>query len=428
MNKVWKMPEAAAWLFILINIFGIFLYIRANRMLSRSVFLLVSWHGGFIMKINSKLFNNSFTKAMHILLLFLTIIFCDKNKNPVSHEKEQLNWRDVALQHGMNPDKLQKGFEAAKETEFIHSILIMRYDTLIAEQYYYQDDHYIWLTYSKEHPEEAAWFIRSVTKSITSALIGIAIDKGYITSVNKKMMDFFPEYKSLIKDQRKFDITIKHLLKMMSGFGEHTEYSGDDSTLSWILTLLTLDPGDFGNTFNYTGINCEILSAIITKTTSMSTFDFAKQYLFDPLGISPGTWICNQYGIYHGSAGLKLSPRDLLKIGQLYSSDGVFNGKQIISKAWIEESTRNHQPYTWDESPELKKTGYGYLLWNGYINQYRTYFAWGLCGQMIIVIPALELIIVTTAGCNGGTIDEIYLQELKIIEWINQYVLGSLID
>ena len=138
------------------------------------------------MNIKSNLLINLFTKTMLFLIFILVIISCDKDKNPVSPENEQSNWRDLALQHKLNPDTLEAGFNAAKTKEWIYSILIMRHDTLIAEEYFYPEN-----AYSGEHPEEVAKDIWSCTKSVTSALVGIAIDKGYIESVEKKMMDFY---------------------------------------------------------------------------------------------------------------------------------------------------------------------------------------------------------------------------------------------
>jgi CubicO group peptidase (beta-lactamase class C family) len=358
-----------------------------------------------------------FQNILFILCLLIITLFCDRDFAPIEPEKDEPTWWQAAIYHGFNPDTLLTGFEAAEATDHIFSTLIRRHDTLIAERYYYED-------YNGDHPEEVVKHACSVTKSFLSALIGIAIDKGFIESVNKKMMDYFPEYTDRITDQRKFDIRIKHLLYMRAGFGDDSEHPEYWYPLeNAILQPLAVNPDSW---LYYNSGGCHILSAILTKATGMSTLEFANQYLFGSLEITCTNWSRAWDGINVGGLGLYLTPRDLLKLGQLYLNKGVYNGQQIVPSSWIDISVRNLQGVTWNVFPPgQERTGYGYLWWNGYLNQYWTYHANGYGGQLVFVIPDLDMVVVTTANANVDM--DICINQIgESIEWIKRYVLGAL--
>ena len=359
----------------------------------------------------------SWIRIIPLILLFMLINSCDKVDKPVGPVFEEEAWRDVAEANGMNPDTLSSGFNTANAHQFIYSTLIMRNNTLIAEKYYYRD-------YTGDNQEEERRHICSCTKSIISALIGIAVNEGFIPSLNQKIMDYFPEYESQIVDQRKFDIKIEHLLYMRGGFGSddvHPEYW--QPVANALLQPLEVNPN---SRWYYNSGGCHLLSAILTKATGMSTLDFANQYLFEPLEITPGHWWHDSDGIYGGGLWLHLRPRDLLKFGQLYYNKGKLNDKQIVPSLWVENSVRNQQPVTWEVFPGGQdRTGYGYLWWNGYVNDYWSYHANGYGGQLVFVIPDLDLVIVTTSNPNVPLDDCLY-QIQTCIEWIKQYIIGSI--
>ena len=223
--------------------------------------------------------------------------------------------------------------------------------------------------------------VYSVTKSIISVLIGIAVDKGYIKSIDQKVLDFFPDY--IVKKREKTiqNITLKNLLTMTAPykykFAPYIKYFTSDDGVKFTLDLLG-GRGKIGE-FRYTPlIGPDILSGIIVKATGQSVFDFATENLFSPLkitvernvifhtkeeqlafnkAINISGWVADSVGINKGGWGLTLSPADMAKIGQLYLNGGVWCEKQIVSAKWIEDSTKEHSRW------EKLNLSYGYLWW-----------------------------------------------------------------
>ena len=221
----------------------------------------------------------------------------------------------------------------------------------------------------------------SVTKSILSILVGIAIDQGYITSVTQKVLDFFPDYPVKTGEHTIQDVTIQHLLTMTAPyrykFAPYIKYFTCDDSVQFTLDLLG-GRGKIG-TFRYTPlIGPDILSGIVVKATGQSLLAFATEHLFSPLGITVkrslifhskeeqlafnaatdvSGWAADAKGINAGGWGLTLTAADMAKFGQLYLDMGMYNGKQIVSKEWVAESTRQHS--RWDK----RNLEYGYLWW-----------------------------------------------------------------
>lgn len=225
--------------------------------------------------------------------------------------------------------------------------------------------------------------VYSVSKSIISLLIGIAIDKGFIQDVNQKVLDFFPNYKGKKGSECNQQITLKHLMTMSAPYKYsfapymYIRYFMSDDWVKFTLDRLG-GKGEIGG-FNYTPlVGPDILSGILVKATGQSVLDFAREHLFSPLGIAVeqnvffnsareqqafnkstniSGWVSDKKGINAGGWGLTLSPRDMVKIGQLCLNGGQWNGKQIVSQNWIAESTMQHSQW------EKMKLAYGYLWW-----------------------------------------------------------------
>lgn len=225
--------------------------------------------------------------------------------------------------------------------------------------------------------------VYSVSKSIISILIGIAVDKGYIRSISQEVLDFFPDYTVKRREKTIQDVTLKDLLTMTSPykykFAPYTyiKYFMSSDWVKFTLDLLG-GKGHIGD-FRYTPlVGPDILSGILVKATGQSVFDFAAENLFSPLGItvegnvalhnakeqnafnkstSISGWVADPTGINAGGWGLTLSPADMAKIGQLYLDSGMWNGKQIVSSGWINESTKEHSRW------EKLNLPYGYLWW-----------------------------------------------------------------
>ncbi|MNO84419.1 6-aminohexanoate-dimer hydrolase [compost metagenome] len=252
--------------------------------------------------------------------------------------------------------------------------------------------------------------VYSVTKSIISILIGIAVDKGYIKSINQKVLDFFPDYTVKRREKTIQNVTLKHLLTMTAPykykFAPYTyiKYFMSDDWVKFTFDLLG-GKGQIGD-FRYTPlIGPDILSGILVKVTGQSVFDFATENLFLPLGITVegnvifhsakeqrafnksktiSGWVADPIGLNTGGWGLTLSPADMAKIGQLCLDGGIWNGKQIVSTGWIDESTKEHS--RWDKL----SLSYGYLWW---VENGNSYAAMGDGGNVIYVNTKKKIVV-----------------------------------
>ncbi|MFC1565159.1 serine hydrolase domain-containing protein [candidate division KSB1 bacterium] len=311
---------------------------------------------------------------------------------------------------GMNPELISKAIKKAGEHSFINSLLIIRNGYLITERYFNDNNMYT--------PQN----IKSVSKSIISALIGIAIKENYLKNVDQKVLDFFPEYSSGINDRRIRDITIKHLLTMSSGFDNTVNAAMDIySSLNWCKTILRLPVKTYpGEEFEYSSSNTHLLSAIITKAAGMNTLEFAKKYLFDKLNISIKNWEKAPEGYYIGGSEIYIYPRDLAKFGYLYLNNGMFEGNQIIPAAWVKESLNSDQNST--NFCDDNETTYGYSWWLLNINNYKTHLALGFGGQMIMLVQELDMVIIVASDenvCSSQSIE----QTNTILDLISDYII-----
>lgn len=252
--------------------------------------------------------------------------------------------------------------------------------------------------------------IYSITKSIVSLLIGILVDSGAIHDIHSPIYEYFPE---LLEDHdvRKRDITIFHLLTMTSGL-KPTQFQGSKR---WIRTILeqTL-VNEPGTTFQYNSGDSHLLSAIIRQVAKRSTSDFAADVLFRPLGINKYSWVEDPQGIHSGGFGLSMNMEDMLKIGFVFLHEGKFDTRQVVSQNWIKKSQFPEQIV--DSSPH-GQYGYGFQLWtfssNSTTSAYDYFYANGLFGQFIFVVPKLELIAVVTSHLQGDsqTLPVTYFEE-----------------
>ncbi len=279
----------------------------------------------------------------------------------------------------------------------IHSLLIIRHGKLVYEQYFNG--------YSAEVPEN----IYSAAKSLTSALIGIALEKGMLKSVDEKVLPFFPQYAadSSITPQKQA-ITLRHLLTMSSGLACNDDAGeaspGFEATMSqshdWIKFTLDLPMADEpGSVTQYCTAGVVTLGGILAQTSGMPVEAFAEQYLFAPLAIKQYRWSRMPDGQASTGGKLFLRPRDMAKIGQLFLNKGNWNGEQLISEEYVAAATQ--------KQVMLRGFEYGYLWWRRQFivhdQTFDTYFAWGNGGQYICVVPQAGVVLVSTAG-NLNTI------------------------
>ena len=236
--------------------------------------------------------------------------------------------------------------------------------------------------------------LKSASKSIISTLIGIALDRGQLKSVSDPIANFFPEHLGANIDAAKKRITIEDLLTMRSGLEttSNVNYGRWVTSANWVGHVLTRPVVDEpGGRMIYSTGNSHLLSAILTRATKMSTFEFARRYLAEPLAIAIRPWIRDPQGIYLGGNDMHLTPRAMLTYGELYLNRGRVHEKQIVSAQWIEESLKPRTKSSWSGRD------YGYGWWIDNLGGQTTHYAWGHGGQFIFTVPGLKLVVVTTA-------------------------------
>ena len=288
--------------------------------------------------------------------------------------------------------------EILRTSPYVHSFLLIRNGVLVTEAYF--------APITGELPH----FLFSATKSVTSALVGIAIQEGYIGGVDQPVLDFFPEMGAKNPNPHLAQLTLEHLLTMSTGHVDYmtpTPYA--PPPVDWVEKFLTDKTNTLvdepGAAFLYTSGAAHTLSAVIQKATGKITADYAAEKLFGPLGIHEFTWLPDQNGISFGNSWLRLKALDMAKLGYLYLNQGAWAGKQVIPKTWIEKSTHKHIETQQAMFNSSEKDGYGYMWW---MNGFGGYSAHGYGGQFIFVIPETHLVAVFTGGFNDSLFDTAY--------------------
>jgi CubicO group peptidase (beta-lactamase class C family) len=274
----------------------------------------------------------------------------------------------------------------------LHALLIVRHGSLVVEEYF------------NNWQADRLHTLQSVSKSFTSALVGIAIARGEFKGVDEKVLDFFPDMKGIANmDERKASMRLRDILTMRTGTDYHE--SGADSPHERLNRLPSgwdkfyLDRpmlGRPGTDFRYDSGGVILLSAMLKNRTGMHAAEYAERFLFKPLGIEQKLWRGNEEGHTHAGGGLYLTARDTAKLGLLYLNGGRWGKEQIVPEEWVLESLKMHVDLTVQGQPP---SGYGYLWWvlapdpRGDGRQY-IYAARGRFGQYIFVIPERDMVVV----------------------------------
>ena len=236
--------------------------------------------------------------------------------------------------------------------------------------------------------------LKSASKSILSALVGIALDRGHLKSVHDPIERFFPEHLTGAENARKKSITIEDLLTMRTGLEgtSNVNYGRWVQSGNWVRYVLTRPLVDEpGGQMIYSTGNSHLLSALLTKATKMSTFDFARRYLAEPLGVPLPPWVRDPQGIYFGGNEMQWTPRGMIAFGALYLNGGRVGDQQVVSQTWIKESLKPRTRSHWSGRE------YGYGWWIDSFGGQPTYYAWGHGGQFIFVVPGLKLVVAATS-------------------------------
>ena len=294
-----------------------------------------------------------------------------------------------------SPDALD---EAARALPRLHSVLVSRRNELIFERYYNGTR-----AGSLEN-------IKSASKSVISALVGIAIDRGLIPGVDTPIVTYFPELRQ-DPDPRKREITVEDLLAMRSGL-EGTSgrnYGAWVTSRNWVRYALARPmfaaPGE---EMEYSTGNTHLLSAILTKATGESTRQFANETLAKPLGFTLAGWPRDPQGVYFGGNDMRMTPQQMLAFGELYLHHGRAGAQQIVPEPWVARScegrARNRRPGgpEFGANDPMRDRRYGYAWWVHDIDDHEACFAWGYGGQYIFVVPDLDLVMVATSSADVG--------------------------
>jgi len=310
-------------------------------------------------------------------------------------KKEENNRFPLAEQYNIDGEQLTLAFDEFKTVKGALSLIVCHEGTIVAEEY----------TNYKGYSADSIKNIMSVTKTFTGVLIGLAIEKGFIESVNDPISKYLSGIVTF-PDETKAGITIDQLLKMSFGHSWngtspsslYNTWATTANHLQYIIDLpLVATPGTI---FNYSDGASHLLSVIITEATGINTLDFAKTYLFDPIGITKLKWSKDDKGYPNGAASLRITPADMVKFGNLFLNKGKYNDQQVVPESWItmmtttKISTNNDVPY----GPE-----YGYQIWLGSVEGHSYYMAMGWGGQFIIIVSDLQLVVTATCWTSDLT-------------------------
>jgi CubicO group peptidase (beta-lactamase class C family) len=330
-------------------------------------------------------------------------------------------------------------FEQWKEAD-VHAVVVARNGALVYEHYFAGEDEKWGRPLGRVAYDAGKLHdLRSITKSVTSLLVGIALDRGWIKDIDTPALSFFSEYADL-RSAEKDRVTLRHLLTMSAGFAWNeigVPYTNPENSVRrmtdapdpyrYVLEQPLATPP--GQSFNYNSGATALLAAVLHQTSGKTLDVLAKEVLFDPLGIADAEWLRFANGDPIAGYGLRLRPRDLAKIGQLVLAHGVWQGKQVVPASWIAQST----------TPQINGEGlisgeglffYGYQWWLGRSLVARREVDWtagvGLGGQRLFVVPDRDIVVVVTAGLYSGPM--FIFQGLVGGTVLNRYALAALAD
>ncbi|MCU0447371.1 MAG: beta-lactamase family protein [Microscillaceae bacterium] len=324
---------------------------------------------------------------------------------------------------GLDENILQKGLQAInRDYPYVHSWLVARAGKLVWEKYFQ--------AYTAEYLHEA----QSVTKSIQSLLVGIAIDRQFIPSVDTPIRTYFADYTYLDWANGKDQITLRHLLTMTAGLEwnelkvPYNQVFSNDASLQiyspdWLgYALMKPMESPPGTEFCYSSANPILISKILNEATQMSNEQFARRYLYNYLGIND-----LRYQKMRKNprilADIDLSPRDMAKLGQLVLNNGKWADNQVVSTDWLAQSFAPHQFFASGEA-------YGLSWWLRHLpteqaagkSEFKIRYAWGIGGQHIFILPQYDMVVVFTGGNYEVT------RPLEPYHILEKYILAAIVD
>lgn len=290
-----------------------------------------------------------------------------------------------------DPARLDRMLAEAEGLPGLTSLLVLRRDSLVVERYW------------RGMGPERAVNVKSVSKTLLSPMVGIALRDGLLEGLDQPLAELLPESFARLRarddwDPRKDRITLRHLLTMRTGlestsFGNYGAWvSSSDWAWDQLRRPLVCDPGDC---HAYSTGTTHLLSVILTRVSGRSLRRYMLDELLGPMGIPLGEWDRDPQGRYLGGNNMPLRPPDLLELGRLFLDRGRRDDRQLVPAAWIEESWVPRGRSPWNEQ------GFGYLWWTARWGGETAHFAWGYGGQYLVVVPRLDLAFVATTSLDG---------------------------
>ena len=345
-------------------------------------------------------------RLLPLLLLFLA---CDRPSEEVAPAGTQVEMAapEPAPTTGMDSSLLAAAVERADSMPRLHSFLVWRQGEMHAEHYYNGRD--------RDTPAN----IKSASKNIIATLIGIAIAEGHLEGVDQPIAPFFEEYAGAA-DPRLGEVTLGHLLSMQAGLEATSgrNYGAWVTSSNWVRYAITRPMVEEpGGRMQYSTGTSHLLSAILVKATGMSTYAYAREKLAEPLGIELLPWTTDPQGIHFGGNEMRMTPRQLLRFGELFLQEGVWEGQRIIPQEWIETSwiPRTQSRYNTHR--------YGYGWWIKESAGHPVYFAWGYGGQYLFLVPDLDLMVVTTSIADSEPRSGSHLRDIH--DLLDRYIVPA---
>ena len=339
----------------------------------------------------------------HIFLAAAVIAGCGSPSGPAaspaqSSETSRPDEAKTPTTRGLDPAAMEQVLADAAELPQLRSLIVVRDGTVLVQE-----------RYNGGPPLDRGVNIKSASKSVMSALVGIAIDQGMLEGVDQPILPILEADAPEDPDPRLSEVTIGNLLSMQAGL-ERTSGGNYGSWVvsdNWVRNALERpfvdEPG--GRMLYSTG-STHLLSAILTRVSGSDTHALAENWLAEPLNISIPTWQTDPQGIYFGGNNMLMSPQDMAAFGEMYRLGGMVDGEQVLSESWIEQSWTPRTVSPWSG----EQYGYGWFISEARGHPVR--YAWGYGGQMIYVLPDLRLTIVMTSASTGerdrGHIDKLH--------------------
>ncbi len=359
-----------------------------------------------------------------VILILVLLVGCDGSA-PSTEDLEAVDYTPLPGddwqvstpdEQGLDPMLVAELYQNAAELESLYGLLVVKNGYLIAEDYF------------NEGSVGQKALLQSAAKSITSALVGLALEQGCLSTVDRKMIDFFPDFADQIVDPRKKQITVRDMLQMRSGYPpEESDQALWEAVWSDDYVHLVADfplTSDPGTEFQYSNLTTHWLGIIVARACETDLKSFGQQYLFDPMDAEIGDWRKDQDGYNWAAGEIHVSARDAAKFGLLFLNDGQYDGDQIISADWVRDSLQTYSEDAYDNIGEFRDIGYGYQWWSAEVGDHHVNFAWGHGGQLIVLLDDLNMVVVVTAD----PMYEVYGSDSWRHEKANFELVGEFID